>query len=646
MAESNPPPGKIEFLQFHQPPLKDGAYTIQVTQTISHGDMIAGDNEFKTNQKRFRVAGERFALNPIDVAAVFPPENSGGDHSMVLPHIVLNRSTLPWERYAEHDDREAPWLTLLVFTEEEITRVESKVVPFKELGGGGENTLHFPPLIREQEEDDDRISVIDAPWELLRQLLPSKAEMKLQAHVRQARDESGNLEGPEMAVLVANRLPEPGKMTTVHLVSMEGGLEKGAGTFYAAGIAAPTDTIRLVTLKSWRFSCEEHKGSFTKIVNDLNLTPPYLRLPGEDGGVDPILDQGGVPMPQSLRDGGHTVSIYRGPLVPYRTDTGTAGQITLPAASADELLSYHQKYGLFDAGYAAAWELGRLLTLRNNRVAAELFQWKRVHTQQLRRAEQVLAHPHLPGHQQEPPEAKELQLPEPVEKWFDDLRNLTGLPFNYLVPDEAMLPVESLRFFRVEPFWVGALLDGAFSIGRVIRDDHDADRDRGAMLQALWARPVTGVLIRSAAVSGWPDLLVDGYNTVISDDAPHPEGKLPRLRLERLSAETLICLFDGEAQTIDIHQKPETLHFGLNIPDETHPNYYKKLRDMAGRETGLTVGEIPWRGGSAVSRIIDIEALAGKIEKALPPQPMTSAQFALEMIEGVQKVRFSFGRTA
>lgn len=656
MAESSPATGKIEFLQFHQPALKDGAYTIQVTQTLTAGDKIAADNVFQTAPKSFRVAGERYALNPVDVRTVFPPENSGGDHSMVIPHIVLNRSTLPWERFAEEGDNETPWLALLVFNEDEIPRVESSVVPFKQLGGSGKKAPRFPILKREQEADDDRISVIDVPWELLQKLLPSKEELRLLAHVRQARDEAGKLAGPETAVLVANRLPEPGKMTTVHLVSVEGCLEKGAGSFYAAKKAAPADKIRLVTLKSWRFSCEEHKGSFTKIVTALDLKPPYLRLPLEEGEIDPLLDLGGVPTPHSLRDGGRTVSIYRGPLVAYRTDAGSADQITLPAAASDELLSYHQKYGIFDTGYAAAWELGRLLTLRRNRVATELFQWKRNHTRQLHRAEQVLAHPHLPGHQQEPPEAAELQLPDIVENWFDDLRNLKGLPFNYLVPNEAMLPAESLRFFWVDPFWIGALLDGAFSIGRVTSKDHNADRERGAMLQALWARPVTGLLIRSEAVSGWPDLLVNGYDAVISDDAPHPEGKLG-LRLERLSAEVLIWLFDGEARTIDIHQKPETLHFGLNIPDERHTGYYKKLRNTAGEEAGLEVSDIPWRGGDPVSRVIDVGAFAGEITKALPgetpppnpnhPQPappaFTSAQFALEMIEGVQNVRFTLG---
>jgi hypothetical protein len=62
-------------------------------------------------------------------------------------------------------------------------------------------------------------------------------------------------------------------------------------------------------------------------------------------------------------------------------------------------------------------------------------------------------------------------LPDAVSAWFESLRKLEGVPFDYLVPDERMLPLESIRFFRVDNKWVGCLLDGAFSIGRVAGSD-------------------------------------------------------------------------------------------------------------------------------------------------------------------------------
>ncbi|MGV2388252.1 MAG UNVERIFIED_CONTAM: hypothetical protein LVR29_07680 [Microcystis novacekii LVE1205-3] len=85
-------PTKIEFIQYHQPALKDGDYQITIQQEIK-GQKINANNSFNITRK-FSVNGERFELNPTDIHAVFPPDGSLGEHSNVLPHIILNRQYL------------------------------------------------------------------------------------------------------------------------------------------------------------------------------------------------------------------------------------------------------------------------------------------------------------------------------------------------------------------------------------------------------------------------------------------------------------------------------------------------------------------------------------------------------------------------
>ncbi|WP_437759607.1 hypothetical protein [Sorangium sp. So ce1389] len=103
-------------------------------------------------------------------------------------------------------------------------------------------------------------------------------------------------------------------------------------------------------------------------------------------------------------------------------------------------------------------------------------------------------------------------MPETVQRWFDDLRLLVGLPFSYLVPDERVLPVEGLRFFHVDPVWIDCLCDGALSLGRVTDADVQSDRTlRASRSFARSAAPVTGFVMRSAVVAGWPDLIVEAY---------------------------------------------------------------------------------------------------------------------------------------
>src|SRR5436190_2165516 len=90
--------GKVEFIQYHQPGLKDGLYCIEVTQEFHSALTQKVPDSTFTAERTFFVAGERFALAPSEVLAVFPADGSLGEHSKVLPHIILTRSTLPWER--------------------------------------------------------------------------------------------------------------------------------------------------------------------------------------------------------------------------------------------------------------------------------------------------------------------------------------------------------------------------------------------------------------------------------------------------------------------------------------------------------------------------------------------------------------------
>jgi len=409
---------------------------------------------------------------------------------------------------------------------------------------------------------------------------------------------------------------------------------------------------------------------------------------------------------------------------------------SLRVRSADQLIRYNPANGMFDVSYATAWELGRLLTLQNAKVAVSLLDWKRRHRrdQERQRAMQALEHLPIVG------QPVVTDLPADVSLWFRELSLLNYIPFNYLVPDERMLPQESIRFFRLDPEWVRCLHDGAFSIGRVLPSDHQRD---AAHDQHLLAKPhamVTGFLLRSEVVSGWPALQVDAYEEAIThenyehDTQPPPdkikamipfdaalqeamnkgdasmlvsrfgfdnvnditvsadvinssrwlvninqnqklyrventgsgfqlsiENSLPMLRMERLSPNLLMCMFAGDMKALDIHQKPEALHFGCNRDGDTG-DYYRELKSQTGGELPGCKVAIPWgkdEGSDndereAAKRVISIKRLNNAIlgkpclslsttlasEQDDTGKTGTSAQFALQMTEGVQKVRF------
>jgi hypothetical protein len=174
-------------------------------------------------------------------------------------------------------------------------------------------------------------------------------------------------------------------------------------------------------------------------------------------------------------------------------------------------------------------------------------------------------------------------LPDDLTNWLGRLLGLHGVPFPWLVPDERMLPLESIRFFRLDRTWTAALIDGAYSIGRNLSTaaatasmalDHAAApalnrhaRTGAARIRAiaLGVAPlaedppvISGFLLRSAIVGANPGLEVNAF----ADD-----GTARRLlRLDRLgtSSNVLLALIAGDAARIDIHEPPEHLHFGID----------------------------------------------------------------------------------
>ena len=617
---------QIEFVQFHQPGLPPGDYTITVQQNVTIPSSSVTD-AFDI-KKSFAVYGDRFSLNPQVIHAVFPPDSSLGEHSNILPHIIFTRSTLPWERQAQSGNNDVPWLALLLFDDQE--KPPLSVIALSELENPTGFSAKFPAVTLESgQQPTDLVAVIDVEKRLLQNLLPAPNVQTLAwlAHARIGTYADGSQN--ELAVVIGNRLPARGATSTVHLVSLEGRYTNNSFDYQNAN---DTDLIRLVSLKNWSFTCVDEKQSFTGLLENLDHTPGTLRLPqNKQPAVEQYLAMGYTLLPHTFRESGKTFSWYHGPLVPLANTT----EPVLPVQAADALVRYDSTNGLFDISYAAAWQLGRLLALQSKQLSINLFLWKRTHAQLLQQAEQQLLHAYLPLRLQ--PVVDTSELYQRIASWFAKLGLLQGIPFNYLVPDARLLPKEAIRFFQVDHLWVDYLLDGAFSIGRVTSADFTQDKAHVANNSSPASNPfdtVTGFLLRSDVVAGWPGLQANGYDK--------GNNELPLLRMDHLSPNVLLCLFDGEIDSVAIHQKPETLHFGFDQTTAEPPTFYKILRNSQGNEQpDLRISPIPWL--QEAQRIIDMSRLAQSIKQETNANSFTSAQFALQMIEGVEEVIFQKG---
>jgi hypothetical protein len=666
------PTGSIEFVAFHQPALPDGDYVLDVTQQVKiDGKFVWSNDAAPRAQLKFSVNGPRFSLDPDLIQSQFPPPKSIGEYYNVLPHIILNRTTLPWERTIDNSapgtsDLPKPWMALLLFdasadkgapvvtniTVQDLldTYGESgtpsgkpqfvKVLPRDPSGHAGVGEL----MLEVGQHPGDRLTVIDVPWQLLIEILPGSDEIAFLSHVRQAVDPTDATKVSEYPVIMCNRLPGAGTgagtvvgtQSTVHLVS----LEARQSLFDTLQTNTPGDTlVRFVSLASWSFSTLQRNKTFTAWLKSAwcpdaqgdNCAADVihtLRLPtSADTNAERFLAQGYAPIKHQTRQGNHLVSWYRGPCLP---GTSPAADIALPVRTSDELVRYLSDLAMFDTSYAAAWELGRLLTLRSKKVSVSLFKWKRAYAQQLKQAKHAATHlPFAPDHSIAP------DFPEPVSDWFTDLLRLKHVPFHYLVPREDMLPANSLRFFNVDVNWLECLLDGAFSIGRVTSADITQDGEARKAGMVPNAATSSGFLLRSPVVSGWPNLEVEAYTQAIPGDDYLPAGITPakRLRFDRLGEDVLLCLFEGELKTVDIHEHAETIHFGVDAGSDPSitGDYTKKLRNLTDYSPGNST-PLTWK--SSDKRTLNIHDLVVK------GHANNSAEFGVTMIEGVEKVRF------
>ena len=570
----------VYFVDHHAPALVDGDYTVMITQTVRQKQSDGTCKKlgrFRAN-RGFVVRGPRFRLTTQDVEAVYPPQGSAGAYDAVMPHVVLTRSTLPWERSPGSVDgadnsRMPSWLALILVGEHDD--VHSSTVTLGALSDDpnadfprrvSKNPTREQSFIENGELDTDVVRIIDIPVELL----PQAHHLHLLAHVRRS---AGGSAGDESAraVVVSHRRPTSHGPFTAHLVSVEGRYDKNA--FVRDDKKA---RVRLVSLKQWSFTCrKESGGHFDALASDLKTGT--LRLPGPTRNADAqhFLAQGAVPLPHLRRSQAAATALYHGPLVPWAGAKLTVGTGDMKR-SAQHLVARHEAMEIEDVSYAAAWELGRLMMLHDRGAARQLYHWKcrcfqEACSSDLAKSDPRHATDHLPC------QPAETVHPFPYA-WFDRLMRLEGIPFCYLVPDESMLPRESIRIFEVERRWIEALVDGAFCVGSLSGSEcavHGAAM-RGELHKRIPA--LTGFLLRSALVSGWPRLKVDVIR--IREELPgqvsRDEGHISR----RLSTDTVLHLFTGDPDAIDLAVPRELLHFEWSCK-QAFPAKFSRSAELA-----------------------------------------------------------------
>jgi len=315
----------------------------------------------------------------------------------------------------------------------------------------------------------------------------------------------------------------------------------------------------------------------------------------------------------------NTVALYRGPLIP---ENYLKTEKKEPFFSAADAIIYDEKAGIFDLSLSAAWQAGRMTALANQELSTKLidiyykinsmvdligrynlhktedgavleqlvsknYTIKRMiellgkgnivdtitkaASSNLVEESTVVSEQEISGQRTDLDRMSILLAMEKVremlkgqlQKEIKDIsdyvckiRLLNDIPFYYIVPDSRMLPQESIRFFHIDKSWMEALLDGVTTIGVHAKREISCKALLLEFINEVIKPDTTGFLLRSAMVAGWPGLKIK---------ASIKTGEEIKLaRIDRLSEDVLLCLFDGVPDEVELCEPEEQFHFGTD----------------------------------------------------------------------------------
>ena len=426
-------PGQEQLFSSYVPGLEAGLHTINVEQDIAAG----GQKLKQATSHTFNVIAPRFALPDNAVDSFYPPQGHA-DRAEIVPHMVFNDPTLPWERIAssiyDADDstNTVPWLAMLLFTQGElrlsssdlstmfagtslgttakqsdtltIQMLASEIPTVKNLassvvydpegdGADAKTDLIFVPsslfnaLFTQYDSQGQATSSQKNGWVHHHRFLAHLRHIHLDGTATAATTDD---EDHTYSVVVGHRMGplDITQPTTVvaHLVNIEG--------VEAMSWPATQGYVAMSSLYSWSYTCLPPNSlnvadAFAQLGTSLCVLRPGL-TPGDVTALQAAgalgtrlasrLSDGFSMVRYRVQTGEVTSAFFRGPFTPTAVSFPASEQPTWPATSntGQKLQILDQQLNLMDLTYSAAWNLGKTLALADQTFATAL---SRVRTQ-------------------------------------------------------------------------------------------------------------------------------------------------------------------------------------------------------------------------------------------------------------------------
>jgi len=202
---------KISFADQVKKLIPVGEYTLSINvKAQGTDDKGNADQQFYCGTEDISVVfnRKRYRIEPEEIYSVYPPKGAFGDFHDHLPHIIFERTTLPWEFFTDKE----PSLALLLFSEtEEVRYTEGKVEEL--FGNPKEDEIYNPAIMGPSDLDfwdkDDVSAALDIPISLFQKVQVNKEERKLLTHIRKVslddKVTDPTVKSGEFASIICNR---------------------------------------------------------------------------------------------------------------------------------------------------------------------------------------------------------------------------------------------------------------------------------------------------------------------------------------------------------------------------------------------------------------------------------------------------------
>ena len=222
-----------------------------------------------------------------------------------------------------------------------------------------------------------------------------------------------------------------------------------------------------------------------------------------------------------------------------------------------------------------------------------------------------------------------------VLEWLTQIMLFRNIPFHYLIPNEKLLPIETLRFFFVDTSWLNSVIDGGLSPAVHSDQDQFLRQEIKNQLATKSPQPLYGVIVRSVVVADWPGLIV----TALIESATGPQNCEP-IEVRRLPPNVLMAFFPQPIITCRISQPPEQLRFGVSGENQL-VNGDIVYRSISTGNYGQSLDESyprPWP--RTASLVLDTQSLLSGFRGRFGPD-LSISDFAIQMIGSAEYQEFN-----